>query len=319
MHIDKRLYFRCVLDSIPFSLAGQMNSHIDYAAKITEGQSIQKLYIDPGNRLDIYPVAVNRGVVVFNDNLEHEVLIAAEDAYGNRKELQFRIRSVSPPYTERPEEVKSDSLVKLSYQRAGKLERAGIRCELPAGALYDDSNLRLSAKIVDTLRYSPLYRIGSETMPLKSAGKLSIVTNRVPRNMRPKIYVASLTYQGKHVACGGKYKDGSIHTSLKSFGRYFLLADTVPPLIRPEEFNSGDTCIAGQKIAFLTTDEGSGISRFAGFVDGGWALFEYDGKNDLLFYCPDDKRLTKGKEHSLSLHVTDDRGNTTRFKGTFYY
>jgi hypothetical protein len=48
-------------------------------------------------------------------------------------------------------------------------------------------------------------------------------------------------------------------------------------------------------------------------------LFEYDGKNDLLFYCPDDKRLTKGKEHSLSLHVTDDRGNTTRFKGTFYY
>lgn len=318
LYVDNHLHFKCVLDSIPFALTGAMNSHIDYAAKITGGWSIQKLYLDPGNKLALYPVAIHRGEVVFRDTLLHDIHIVSEDVYGNRRELEFLVQSALPQLTERPE-APSDSLVKFRYNQTNTLEKRGILLVLPAGALYNDNRIRFSAKAVDSLRFSPLYRIGSETIPLQMAGQLSISADRVPRILRNKVYVATLTFKGKQVSCGGKYRDGMITTRMKSFGRYFLLADTVPPQIEPVGFAPGDTCTAGEGISFRITDRGSGISRYTGYIDGKWALFEFDAKNDLLCWLPDDKRLSRNRMHSLSLTVTDERGNTTRYKGQFHY
>jgi len=68
---------------------------------------------------------------------------------------------------------------------------------------------------------------------------------------------------------------------------------------------------------FTIKDELSGIQTFNGFIDNEWALFEYDAKNDLLFYSIDPERIEKKKEHELELFVIDNKGNIATYYSTF--
>ena len=61
----------------------------------------------------------------------------------------------------------------------------------------------------------------------------------------------------------------------------------------------------------------SGIKSYNGFIDNNWALFEYDQKNDLLFYTMDEERIEKNKEHELELFVIDNKGNIATYYTTF--
>ena len=72
-----------------------------------------------------------------------------------------------------------------------------------------------------------------------------------------------------------------------------------------------------KNIRFTIKDDFSGISSYNGWIDGQWALFEYDAKNNLLYYNFDADRLTKNTQHTLELKVTDGKGNTAEYKAAF--
>jgi len=61
----------------------------------------------------------------------------------------------------------------------------------------------------------------------------------------------------------------------------------------------------------------SGIKSYEPAIDGKWALFEYDQKNDVLIYRFDPVRLTKGTTHSLTLKVTDNKENQSNYSCDF--
>ena len=61
----------------------------------------------------------------------------------------------------------------------------------------------------------------------------------------------------------------------------------------------------------------SGIDSYEGFIDNNWVLFEYDPKNDLLYYIFDPDRLTSGSSHELEVYVKDKAGNPAAFHTTF--
>ncbi len=319
LSVDGRLTFRFRLDSIPFSLTGMMNSHIDYAEQILHGYSIQKLFLDPGNRLDIYPVQLNRGAVLFNDSLVHRIQIAAADAYGNTTALDFLVRSVQQAPAASVPEPESDSLVHLNWQQARTVSGATFRLQVPEGALYDDCSLRIRVRETDSLHLSPLYTFGDETIPLERSASLSLRAAHIPKSLRGKVYLAGFTHRGKRLALGGRYKDGMITAAIPAFGRYCLMADTTAPTILPVPEMACDTCRAGQPVGFRITDSGSGISRFTGKIDNAWALFVYDGKNDLLTYTVDESRLGSGKKHLFEITVWDERGNSSRHRGSFFF
>jgi hypothetical protein len=46
-------------------------------------------------------------------------------------------------------------------------------------------------------------------------------------------------------------------------------------------------------------------------------LFEYDAKNNLLFYKFDSQRLEKGINHKLEVTVTDNRDNSSTLVRNF--
>ena len=82
------------LDRIPFHKTSYVNSHIDYAEKISSGRKIQKLCLDPNNKLGIYSGVVNRGICEFTDSLEHRIAIRVKDVAGNQTSLHFKVLRV---------------------------------------------------------------------------------------------------------------------------------------------------------------------------------------------------------------------------------
>ena len=67
----------------------------------------------------------------------------------------------------------------------------------------------------------------------------------------------------------------------------------------------------------MIKDELSGIKSYEPSIDGNWALFEYDQKNDLLIYKFDETRITKGTKHNLFLRVTDNKDNFSTYNCNF--
>jgi hypothetical protein len=95
--------------------------------------------------------------------------------------------------------------------------------------------------------------------------------------------------------------------------------DTIPPRITPINIKNGANMSGIKDIRFKIKDDFSGINTYNGWIDGQWALFEYDAKNDLLFYNFDAGRLTKNTQHTLELKVTDNKGNTAEYKAKFMW
>ena len=47
--------------------------------------------------------------------------------------------------------------------------------------------------------------------------------------------------------------------------------------------------------------------------------YEYDLKNDLVFYRIDPERLSSGKDHELELYIIDNKENIAYYYAEFYW
>ena len=52
-------------------------------------------------------------------------------------------------------------------------------------------------------------------------------------------------------------------------------------------------------------------------IDGKWALFEYDQKNNILIYRFDEKRIRRDQNIIFHLKVTDNKDNISFFNCDF--
>ena len=71
------------------------------------------------------------------------------------------------------------------------------------------------------------------------------------------------------------------------------------------------------KMSLTIKDNLSGIDTYSGYIDGNWALFDYDAKNSSLTYIFDSSKVKQGKTHKLKVVVTDNCKNSTTFTSDF--
>jgi len=283
------------------------------------GRLIQKLFLDPNNRLPIYKVSVNRGVIRFSDTLQHLIRVSVLDAYGNESQLLFNVHSagmVNPPVVRRYD---SAFVTRFYYNRMNVFEKPDIKLMVPAGALFDNLNFTFSREKSDTLILSDIFNIHQMYVPLNKSYTLSIKPLNLVSGLHNKAMIVSMGKNGARISYGGVYKDGFVTAQVKNFGRFFIAVDTMAPLITPENFLDDTEYSEGQTISFRVTDQESGIRKYSGYVDKKWALFEYDAKNDLLSYTIDRQRLAKGEKHIIEIMVADKRDNVSHFRGNFFF
>lgn len=110
---------------------------------------------------------------------------------------------------------------------------------------------------------------------------------------------------------------GRLTTTIQRFGTYSVLADTISPLIRPLNFIDNKLHWGKQPLKVRISDDLSGIASYEATLNGSWILMEYDAKNNLLIYNPDEW-IQEGN-NELIIKVTDGVGNTSSRIISFKY
>jgi len=310
LEIDGERVFMQDIERFAFSETRYVNSVIDYPAYVLNKRKIQRSYIAPNNRMDIYSGVRNRGVVTFTDAKTHEIRYTVKDAFGNPAVLSFPVRSHPPLSREASPPARGDQL--MSYKSGNRFERGNIRFEVPADALYDDLPFRYASSARVPGSFAPVHHLQDKYTPLHTWCTLSLKAEYLPARLGPRAVIVSVEPGNKFISRGGTYENGWITARIRDFGKYTVAVDTIPPVIRAVNIFQNKKVHKQSTIMIKVSDNLSGIKTCRGTLNGKWILMDYDEKNRLLTYRFDD--LIKPGKNFFMLTVTDATGNSSHYQ-----
>jgi hypothetical protein len=313
--IDQDIVFSFKMDHLAFDQGRYVNSHIDYEELMKNKRWIHRLYLQPGNKMEIYKTKSGRGVLKLTDGKVHSLKIIVADAFNNTNEFNFKLLSKECKLPI----VKTDYTKHFLQDESNEFETDEVKIQIPKGALYDDLNFVYHSVGKGNSHYSAVHQIHNQFVPVHLPYSISIKTSHIPQKFQSKALIAAVDATGRLSPTGGEFRDGWITAHPRTFGDFKVVLDTIPPTIHPMSIKDRKSRIIPDKLEFKISDNLSGVEMYEGEIDGNWALFEYDAKTETLAYTIDKKRLISGKTHSLYLKVGDERKNTSEYKSTFYY
>ncbi|MEN8201440.1 MAG: M23 family metallopeptidase [Bacteroidota bacterium] len=306
LYLDDRLHYRHVMNEFSFNETRYINAHIDFEEHIRHGVKAHRLHRLPNDRLRIYEHLEDNGELRIDEKRSYQVRILARDVAGNKSELSFNISG--DPYREMSGSPDAGGKHIMKYNEANSFEKDPVSIRIPKNALYQDMDFTYAVLPQEQGSLTSFYRIGSEEVPVHTPYSLSILSEGVDPALRNKLLIVTLDEEGKIADAGGEYKGGKVSSSQRSFGKFAIAIDTIPPEIK---------ALGRNPLKFLITDELSGIDKYDGYIDNQWVLFEYDMKNDLLFHEFDKDKITSNTAHELELYVSDSKGNTSLYRASF--
>jgi len=317
LYVDDTLIYSHKMDKFLFSESRFINSMVDYKERITSEKRIQRSYIAPNNLLNSYTFSKDKGIFTFTDDKKHQIKYIIKDIKGNSSELKFSVKSVSEiSSTIKYKNIKTDYTMLMPYNVDNYYITNDLRISVYKKCLYENLYFYYSKTKSDS-KYSDIHNIHNQYTPLHSSMTISINAEKVPEKYIDKAIIARKNDDDEISNCGGKNINGFITAKSNKFGSFYILVDTVAPVIKAVNISKGVKKTSGDLISFKVTDNLSGLETYDGYIDNKWILFKFDGKNDLVYYeC--DKNITKG-EHNLIFIVKDERGNQNTFSTTFYY
>jgi Peptidase family M23 len=316
LSIDSISVFNYVMDSFSFDESRYVNSHIDYETYMKDNIYIERAFILPNDKLSVYKNVINRGLFNFNDNKSHQAKIIVTDANNNKSVLSFHIKALSTQNHTAADII--DRNVKIMpFNITNKFSSENISVTIPAGALYDTLFFSYKKETGTKDMFSDLHYIHNNFTPIHKAYSLSIKPTSIPSGKKSKLLIVQMGDDQKKVAFNSAWDEGYLSAEVLSFGRFYVGLDTIAPVISALGLVPGANLTGKKEVRIKITDELSGIKSYEPLIDGNWALFEYDQKNDLLIYRFDETRIKKGSKHNLSLKVTDNKENSSIYKCNF--
>lgn len=318
LFINEEIIYVFRMDEFSFSSSSYINAHIDYKARLEKDRKVHLLYRKPNNLLGLYPLLVNDGVLNFPSGEISRVLIRVKDAYQNTSELEFFVKGSGAGIIPRNNEQITENL--FLWHQPNYYEDSQISITVPASSLYEDYDFFYSRTNEGPQTVYPyMHLIGESFIPLNKPCDVSLNGLSVPEELRSKTFIAGVNGNNRLFCLNSRWKGSRINAKINKFGKYTLVVDTIPPVIQAINIRNGWDLSAEQSLRFRVTDDLSGISEYRGYIDHSWVLFEYDPKNELLFYTFDPERIEKGSNHNLELIVTDLAGNEKQFVSEFLW
>ncbi len=303
------------MDGFTFDRSRYCNAAAHYPLQVASRNEAIRLAALEGACTDFCPILEGRGAVLAAEGALRSVRIEAEDDCGNVSELEFTVRGRRA----RPAECDSLAVV-CDRKRTCTLTAGEASLTLPAGALYESLAVRperISAgPSADStlIVLSPVYRLLDSSVPLQKAATVRIRAY-VPQNLRPHTTLAIVNRKGRLAHAGGSYADGCVTAATTLTGSMLIVADTLPPTVRPL-FSDGADLSAAKGLTFRIGDNFSGIASCELYIDGKWSVCDrYPMKGTA--YHPFDTPRTHTR-HTVRLEASDGCGNRTVWTGTFY-
>jgi len=314
MYVDNKLAYSHIMEEFSFSETRYINAHIYYEERIRSSRKVHRLHRLPNDRLRIYmPQAGNKALLI-NEFRTYPVRIVAKDVAGNSSVLEFNLKGIEL-IIPNPIPV-IDDITPMKYQQSNSFEAGPVKVDIPPNALYNDLEFTFQSLPPASGSLTSFYKIASSQVPIHLPYSLSIKSPSIDPALHSKLLLVSRNRENEIESAGGSYSDGTVAARLRKFGEFAVALDTVAPRIISLDRSRSD--YTGKKeMRFTISDELSGIDTYEGYIDNHWALFEYDPKNDLLFYNFDEKRILKDSIHKIELYVSDSKGNVSLYQNTF--
>ncbi len=181
----------------------------------------------------------------------------------------------------------------LSY----KFYNSAADIQFAKNTLFSDLYFTLESK-TDTTTGFEIITIGNSNIPLNKSYSVNFKPTKEVNNKR--IWAVYSVWGKNSSYVGGKWTGNQISFRSRSFGSYTLLADSIPPTIKPLILNKDE-------MVFKISDNLSGIAKITMLVNGKWVLMNYDPKKSLIWAeKPSSGFNFKGK---IELKVKDNTGN----------
>ncbi|WP_171595286.1 M23 family metallopeptidase [Marinifilum caeruleilacunae] len=311
--VNDSLITNYTFNKFSFDESRYINSHMDYALNITEKRRIHKCFKEPNNKLSVYNYFSNNGIYHFKAGTKYKIDFLAKDTKNNLAKL--RVYAQSKENTQAFKQADYNQLLSATSENVFKAD--AVELKFPANSFYTDIKFKYSHK-ADTNLLSDIHSIHQKTTPVHRYYTLAIKPNKSIKNEN-KLFIASLEKDGKFSNVGGIYINGWVKSKTRVFGDFAVVMDTIAPSIKSRTNFKLKNLSVREKISFTIKDELSGIKSYNGMIDGKWVLFEFDAKNNHLFYTFDKKRLLPNRKHKLQLEVLDKLGNKSRFESSFFW
>jgi len=319
--VNKKLIYHHEMDKIGFDEMRTINSFIELPEYQKTGKLIQRSYVEPNNRLQIYKFVSNRGVINFNTDSTYKVEYILKDIEGNTTTVKFPVKSVPTDASTKTSDSTGCSSF-FSYDKKNSYHTSDFMIDMPENVLYNNICFIYSSSLTNTKGYySNLHHVHAATLPVNDFFTISIKSKPVPDSLKKHLFIAKIHPGGRKEYIGGEWHDDLLTAKTKEFGDYAICADTVAPVIIPVNINPGKKIGAQKSIELKITDNLSGLAHYEAYLDGNWILMDYEYKQNKLFYIIDRSKQynpfnKQDEKHLFKLQATDKAGNTRVYKTT---
>lgn len=174
----------------------------------------------------------------------------------------------------------------------------GMQIEFFKRTLFDTLHFSASARYDSALK-STIYSIGKPALyPVRSNFKVTLAQPNIGKLENRHVYQTDGL--GSHSFIGGTWNNSNVEFFTRSFGKYVVLADTIPPTVLPASLNA-------KLLKFVIDDDLSGIKDFKVLVNGEWLLMDYDYKTKAIWST--DEVNNPDSELVAEVTVVDKAGN----------
>ncbi len=288
------------LHKFSFSESRYINSHIDYAYWANHRKRYQRCFKLENNKLDIYKNVHDNGLITMDS--DKDILMNIKDAAGNKSVLKLNLYKTLTPQV--VENKNTEPLVMCSV--ANTLEKDGVTCFIPKGALYQDEDFKVFKLAQNTSENLPEFVIGDKSIGLQKNITITLPVPKSLENRNDKIALAIVLSNNKLSYIGGKVNDNTITAKTRSLGNYTFATDTTPPVIKSLQTTNGQTFTKNNILKFKIYDDFSGIHSYNGYLNGKWTLFSYDPKTQTLTCALKKAPIQEAGKYNLKLVIEDN-------------
>ena len=292
-------------DTFAFDEGRFVNALIDFSRYKKTHLRVQKLFMKNPFGLSLIKTNASNGIIDVAPNLSQLYRIEVSDFNSNTTTILVHIDYSPTQANIASEQVSSPYLVRANTD--SNFEMGPWSVFFPAHTFYDDFYLKFSVK-------DSILTVHDDLVPVHTNFLVSIKDSiGVDRD---KTFIGSV--EGKKTAYNPtKFKDNSFSTYTKNLGQFVLAKDTTAPKISIAKPIEGKWLTKDKAIILRISDDFSGIKSYNGYINGQWALFEYDHKTKKITHYFEDALLLEGK-NDLKMVVSDNLGNSAIFETTFF-
>lgn len=294
--LDDNLVYSHKLHHISFSDQRFVNEFSETVNKV----KYQKCFLPTLYPQGIYGETLNKGLIALADTNYHRVKLVLLDEQGNENMLQFYVKTKKPGGAV-PVAAKGDLYANCNAEL--QAVKNGLRLYIPKGALYHSSPLFIRNSAGTTSAFSILPELNL-AVPIS-------VGFPVPPRFRSR--ASQLVVRNHSAVYVPVIRNDTAFCSVYNLGTFEIGIDTLAPKIKTQLGPKKIRRLKNFKeFSFILSDQLSGIARYSLFVNGQWALAEYDAKNRLLTYAFND--TTPAGTLTFLVTAEDRSGNKAQLK-----